>query len=490
MPSHNLRLMMRRLSLLLLLLLPMAAASQKKVVLSSPDVNGDGVVNAQDVVVLIDYYLKKKDCPETKIVVLSDPHVMAPELLASEGDAWTEYMDSQRKMVDYSQALFDEMVARLKDEIRPDLVLITGDLTKDGERLSHAYVKGKLDELRASGIQTLVIPGNHDRGDNVDAVVYDGAVSTPAEVATDEWFATLYADYGYGETSEREPTTLTYACEPVGDLVVIGIDSGIDGVLSEETLSWVTDKAKAAATSGKHVIAMMHHPLIPHVTKAEMLVPTYVVSGHDHIREALIDAGVKVIFTGHFHTSDIAKDYNEEMTGEIYDVNTGSLISYPCDYREVTISGDLMELSLTTGHITSLTGDDAFSSDMARQRLHDSVKKAVMKRIEAKVGAAAKLMEPTASLVADAFIVHAEGNEADVDTDDIISGLALAFLIEKDTEDMCRSMLEDKAPYGIEGRENVTDDLILSIIDRLDINEIVSRIFEGKQKAEPDICDR
>lgn len=463
----------------------MAGANDKKVNLSSPDVNGDGVVNAQDLVVLINYYLEQKDSPKTKIVVLSDPHVMAPELLVSNGYAWTKYMNGQRKMVDYSQALFDEMVIRLKDEIKPDLVLITGDLTKDGERLSHEYVKGKLDELRASGIRTLVIPGNHDRGGSIDAVVYDNILTYPAEVATNEWFATQYADYGYGESSEREATTLTYACEPVSNLVVIGIDSGIEGTLSAQTLSWVVDKAKAATASGKRVIAMMHHPLIPHVTNAESLVPTYVVSNHDYIRNALIDAGIKVIFTGHFHTSDIAKDYNDEITKEIFDVNTGSLISYPCDYREVTISDDLMQLSLTTGHITSLTGDDNFSSDMAKARLHSSVKKMVKEKMEAKAGIAAKLMAATiesmATLVADAFIVHAEGNEADVDTEAIMKGLSPAFIMMSGTEDMCRSMLEDKAPYGIEGRENVTNDLILSIIiDRTDIDEIVNRILEGK----------
>lgn len=91
----------------------MAGASEKKVSLSSPDVNGDGVVNAQDLVVLINYYLEKKDCPETKIVVLSDPHVMAPELLVSKGDAWTNYLNGQRKLVDYSQPLFDEMMAKI-----------------------------------------------------------------------------------------------------------------------------------------------------------------------------------------------------------------------------------------------------------------------------------------------------------------------------------------------------------------------------------------
>lgn len=411
---------------------------------------------------------------DKKIVVLSDPHVMAPELLVSKGDAWTNYLSGQRKMVDYSQALFDEMVAKIKNEIKPDLVMITGDLTKNGEQLSHKYVISKLDELRKGGIQTLVIPGNHDRGANADAVLYDGANKSPVGVATDNWFATQYANYGYGSTSERESTSLTYACEPIEGLVVIGIDSGTDGTSSSTTLDWIVGKASAVQESGKRVIAMMHHPLIPHVTNAESLVPTYVVSNHDKIRKALIGAGIKVIFTGHFHTSDIAKDFNDELTKEIYDVNTGSLISYPCDYREVTISGDLSELSLTTGHITSLQGDETFTSEYAKTRLRESVKKAVKEKITAKITAkfgaviAASMadndiIEKMANNVADAFIIHAEGNEADVDTEEIMSALSLAFTFMPETKAMCKSMLEDKAPYGEEGRENVTDDLSLTV---------------------------
>ena len=151
----------------------------------------------------------------------------------------------------------------------------------------------------------------------------------------------------------------------------------------------------------------------------------------------------------------------------------------------MTISGDLMELSLTTSHITSLTGDDSFSSEMAKTRLHNSVKDEIKARIKAKAGAFANMIPATiesmATLLADAFIVHAEGNEADVDTEAIMKGLSPAFIMMNGTEDMCRSMLEDKAPYAIEGRENVTNDLILSIIiDRTDIDEIVNRILEGK----------
>lgn len=262
-----------------------------------------------------------------KVVVLSDPHVMAPELLVNEGTAWTTYLNGQRKMVDYSKLLFDDMIGRIKEDMRPELVLITGDLTKDGEKVSHEYVTSKLDELRAIGIKTLVIPGNHDRGSNSDAVYYDGESTTAATVATNGWFATQYANYGYGVSSEREGTTLTYACEPITGLVVIGIDSGTDGNVSETTLNWVVEKATAARASGKKVIAMMHHPLMPHFAGVDNFVSTAVVGNYETVRNTLADAGIRVVFTGHFHTSDIAKDWNADKSREIYDVNTGSLIS-------------------------------------------------------------------------------------------------------------------------------------------------------------------
>ncbi len=393
-----------------------------------------------------------------KVVVLSDPHVMAPGLLVNEGTAWTTYLNGQRKMVDYSKLLFDDMITRIKENIKPELVLITGDLTKDGEQVSHEYVTSKLDELRAIGIKTLVIPGNHDRGSNSDAVYYDGESTTAATVATNEWFATQYANYGYGVSSEREGTTLTYACEPITGLVVIGIDSGTDGNVSETTLDWVVEKATAARASGKKVIAMMHHPLMPHFAGVDNFVSTAVVGNYKIVRNTLADAGIRVVFTGHFHTSDIAKDWNADKSREIYDVNTGSLISYPCDYREVTMSADLSEMSIMTGHST------AIASETAKERL----KSAMQTKIASK-GTAYSMIASTA---AQAFVIHAEGNE----TENASAATTLATLVNaadigkafigdakaQELKDMATSMLQDKSQYGTE-RENVTNDLMLSI---------------------------
>ena len=509
-----------------------------------------------------------------KMVVLSDPHVMAPGLLVNEGTAWTTYLNGQRKLVDYSQRLFDDMIVRIKRDLRPDLVLISGDLTKDGEQVSHEYVTSKLDELRTIGIKTLVIPGNHDRGSNSDAVYYDGESTTAAAVATNEWFATQYANYGYGVSSERKGTTLTYACEPITGLVVIGIDSGTDGNVSETTLNWVVEKATAARASGKKVIAMMHHPLMPHFTGVDNFVSTAVVGNYETVRNTLADAGIRVVFTGHFHTSDIAKDWNADKSREIYDVNTGSLISYPCDYREVTMSADFTDMAITTGRIadealpkrikvtdgnhnvtfelnetsaaqslygmlpitkevqnystnekifypetainyssdciegacpvgtlalfspwgnvvmyygaaskytglyilgnavegadqiSELTGDITVSKvEVAKERL----KSAVQAQIAAK-GMAYSLIAPKA---ADAFIIHAEGDEAgNANAATVLSQLVSAanmgaYVIGADKaqalKDMANSMLQDKSQYGVEGRENVTADLTLGI---------------------------
>jgi hypothetical protein len=65
--------------------------------------------------------------------------------------------------------------------------------------------------------------------------------------------------------------------------------------------------------------------------------------------------------------------------------------------------------------------------------------------------------------VADAYIIHAEGNEAEVDTKELHDALTPIMLLYEGGEALFNSMLKDLAPYGKEGRENCTNDLTLSI---------------------------
>ena len=173
---------------------------------------------------------------QTNIVVLSDTHVMGPGLLVNDGAAWQNELAYDRKLLDYSQEVFDVLMETMLSE-KPDMVLITGDLTKDGELLSHQYVAGQLNRLREAGIKTFVIPGNHDFGSK-HALIFDGDQSSKAEVVSREQFTDLYRNHGYGTESMRDETSLSYCCEPVEGLLLIGLDSGTDGRLEDSTLEW------------------------------------------------------------------------------------------------------------------------------------------------------------------------------------------------------------------------------------------------------------
>ena len=70
-----------------------------------------------------------------------------------------EYGDG--KVVTYidqiTDAFLDEVV-----KLRPDALVLSGDLTLNGEKASHKDLAEKLHRVENNGIPVLVIPGNHD----------------------------------------------------------------------------------------------------------------------------------------------------------------------------------------------------------------------------------------------------------------------------------------------------------------------------------------
>ena len=96
---------------------------------------------------------------EKTIWVLSDIHVMTPELLNGEYQADDATKDP--KMLLYSTEILDKLVGDALNA-KPDMMLITGDLTEKGDQKSHKLVASKLGKLVSEGIKVVVIPGNHD----------------------------------------------------------------------------------------------------------------------------------------------------------------------------------------------------------------------------------------------------------------------------------------------------------------------------------------
>ena len=409
------------------------------------------------------------------IAVVSDIHVMAPSLLpegAETQEAWTTYYAGQRKMLQQSAAIFTQFIDDMINQ-SPQVVLITGDLTKDGEMASHEFVREQLDRLTNMGIKAFVIPGNHDFGGSGTPIKFnaDGTTET-AEVLSYDEFKAFYYNFGYGWDSEFDSNSLSYVTEIMENLVLLAIDSHTTSIPAA-TLTWLCEKAKAARNAGKQVIAMMHHPLFPHITGADLFIDTYTVNDYETVRNALIDAGVNVILTGHFHTSDIAKDWNDDEGKAVYDVNTGSLISYPCDYRMLTPSYDNTTLKVETKSIVPA----GMSKEECKTWLQGRMKGAATDKMNAKAGAmAAMAAEPISNIAefaANLFVLHAEGDEnASADREGLVTtyttfkGDALynaALSYGGITDASIYSVIDDKSNYGTD-KENQTADRSLSIV--------------------------
>lgn len=290
--------------------------------------------------------------------VLSDIHLYDLDTLGSNADL-TTYLTQDRKMLKESVPTFTSALADIATW-NVDFLLISGDLTKDGELVNHNLLVSK---LKAFGKPVYVIPGNHDIN-NPNAKSYNGTTASVDQV-TPAAFQTLYADYGYGSAIYTDSNSLSYIAEPVSGVWLFAIDSCkysnnatlgypvTSGAISSATLTWITDKLAEAKTKGKTVIGMMHHGLIEHFSGQSTLFSEYLVDDRASVAAALAAAGLQVMFTGHFHANDAVSATYSGNT--IYDVETGSTVTAPCPYRLCKYDRAAATLAISTSVVTSIT---------------------------------------------------------------------------------------------------------------------------------------
>jgi 3',5'-cyclic AMP phosphodiesterase CpdA len=295
-----------------------------------------------------------------KIAVLSDLHFMDPSLLKSDGSAYQTYLMQDPKLLAESGAILQQILHRLVIE-KPDLVLISGDLTKDGELVSHKSLLKQLQVLEQNHIKVLVVPGNHDIN-NPDAKLFDGDNATPVPSITSGNFKSLYSDYGYSNAIARDPNSLSYVSEPFKNLRILALDANeyynntpiycvVAGKIKDATMEWAKLQLAAAKAKGKTVIGMMHHGVIEHFMGESVLFPDYLVDDWGTKADELMQAGLKVIFTGHFHANDAVQRTLGNLS--LTDIETGSPVIWESPFRIVNLVNN--KLYITTQHVNRIS---------------------------------------------------------------------------------------------------------------------------------------
>lgn len=327
------------------------------------------------------------DEPITKssieIAVITDLHLMDKSLLTLPSKPFDDYMNADPKLLQYSaditQAVVDQLIKQ-----KPDIVLVAGDLTKDGEVVSHKATAELLQKLTDNGIKVYVTPGNHDIN-SPEAASFHGDVVTPVSSISATDFAQTYVNFGFSNAIARDNASLSYVVEPFKNLRILTIDANkyeenpsqgshvYSGRVKPQTYEFIEAQLADAKSSGVRVIAMMHHNLIPHWGGQQTMTPGFVVDDYENLVDLLTRNGVQLVITGHEHVQDIVQTKANNTT--IYDVTIPSLVSFPAQYSHITITETGAKITSQSVDM-NIAGKSLFaaSQEFAEKRLGEFVR--------------------------------------------------------------------------------------------------------------------
>jgi 3',5'-cyclic AMP phosphodiesterase CpdA len=395
--------------------------------------------------------------PAARFAVFSDAHLY-DTALGTYGAAFQRDMDNDRKLLPESKEILSEAIRQVSG-MGVQFLLIPGDLTKDGERQNHLLMAEQLSALARQSVRVFVVPGNHDI-QNPHAVRYDGRSTRRVPNITPSEFAEIYKDAGYGDALFRDPDSLSYVAEPVPGLWLLAVDStdyqdnrtrttpATGSGLTPTRVAWIGKMLGQAVVRRKAVIAMMHHGVVEHFAGQYKYFPQYLLSDWQGVADMLASYGVRVVFTGHFHAQDIAV----RGTGQraIYDVETGSLVTFPDPLRLVTIDADSQKMRITSSFIKDLP---SFSErgvsfwEYSREFMHTGTAR-IAARALASLGISGAEASMVADQIADAFAAHFQGDEHFTGSEILSTrGLGLfAAAVVNARRDLVTSLWQDTGP--------------------------------------------
>lgn len=277
-----------------------------------------------------------------KMYVCTDTHVVANETMTAENYSSLERTEKLRHVSDAIFRTFIDDIIKKKGKY----LLITGDLTENGDEESARAVADALAKAQEKGLKAFVINGNHD----VNETKNGKPIKTNR--MSKEKFAEIFAPYGYDRSINRFDGTLSYVAELNETHRLIAIDNieykndddTIKEGMTEEHRLWIEDRVKECVEQGKTPVLMAHKPLMNHMPA---VIEPFSRSAEDGYNKEILGAiaklGAKIVFAGHMHFNDVKERtvVKDEETNSIYEVMTNSLAMYNTSYREVKIGKKL-----------------------------------------------------------------------------------------------------------------------------------------------------
>ncbi|MEK0315528.1 metallophosphoesterase family protein [Cohnella sp. 56] len=209
--------------------------------------------------------------------------------------------------------------------IAPAFVLITGDLSHEGDAADYAYIRTVLDECSALvGAPVHVVLGNHDH-------------------------RSAFRQGYLGETPSEEAY---YYSHDIDGLRLIGLNSQTpgrhDGEIDAAQLAWLSDELAQPAPLG--TIVAIHHPMM----SVRGMPGDHLLANRAQLGEVLAGTDVIGVMAGHVHSNNVGTyrgivnvaAAGTAFTGEMADADNYKMVNF-CGYNVVDVSEEGISIQTT-----------------------------------------------------------------------------------------------------------------------------------------------
>lgn len=280
---------------------------------------------------------------EVKFAIIADPHYYS-EKLGNSGFAYTMRANSDQKMLAHSRAVITAALEEIKNS-DAEFLLIAGDLTNEGERVSHEEMRHLLYDFQKN-MPVYVITATHDWCSSGKPKRFEGnKFYSDVETLKPEELRDYYKDFGPQEALSEfftHQNKSSYVIRPVDGVSVFCLDDDQDGNgnsgYSEEHFNWIKQEVEKAKSRGDKIFGMQHHHML--LTEFDRVINGKgSVERKERLCRDFADIGLSIMFTGHSHMHHIRRIENENGN-HFYEFNVASVCGYPAPIVYCTLTED------------------------------------------------------------------------------------------------------------------------------------------------------
>ena len=300
-----------------------------------------------------------------KIHFITDTHYYSRKV-GTEGKAYQNAESKSQKVIKDSDVVIKAGFDMLLADTSTDIIVLSGDTSRDGEIDSHKEFIEMLHDLQAKGKRVFVITATHDfRWKGVaPGYVGDDTIEVPAvEDRQDLW--DMYYDFGPKQAIATHRESMSYVVQLAPGYRLFALNDDTNGKpegergsgFSDDCMAWIMEQLKDAQDNDQYVIAMTHHPMIAPSPFYAIIGKGDMQRNHALTREIFADAGLHCMLTGHTHIHDIS--YITTPKGNrFYDVSCGAMIGCPPTMRSIVFDPKNAKIDVDTITIKEVPGLD------------------------------------------------------------------------------------------------------------------------------------